>query len=75
MPGLDGRGRSGEGPFTGGGRGFCAVVLPEGATGTPYGYAGAGGAPLAGARGARPMGPLQSGRGRRGRGRMGRRWR
>lgn len=50
MPGLDGRGPSGEGPFTGGGRGFCAVVLPEGATGTPYGYAGAGGAPLAGAR-------------------------
>jgi len=75
MPGFDGRGPSGGGPLTGGGRGFCAVVLPDGTETAPYGYAGVGGVPVAG--GVVPRGvarPLGSGRRRRGRGRMGRRW-
>ena len=29
MPGFDGTGPRGMGPMTGGGRGFCAVPLPE----------------------------------------------
>jgi hypothetical protein len=28
MPGFDGTGPAGIGPFTGGGRGFCAVKVP-----------------------------------------------
>ena len=35
MPGFDGTGPMGQGPMTGGGRGFCA--MPTGAYG-PYGY-------------------------------------
>lgn len=45
MPGFDGTGPRGAGPFSGGGRGFCALVLPPPDTGeTPYGFAGAQGA-------------------------------
>jgi len=29
MPGLDGTGPAGRGPITGGGRGYCAVVLND----------------------------------------------
>jgi len=32
MPGFDGTGPRGQGPMTGGGRGYCAVPLAEGAT-------------------------------------------
>ena len=31
MPGFDGTGPAGQGPTTGGGRGYCAVPLAEGA--------------------------------------------
>ncbi len=37
MPGFDGTGPLGQGPFTGGGRGFCVV---------PAGYAGVQGYPV-----------------------------
>jgi len=41
MPGFDGKGPRGTGPFSGGGRGYCAVVLPQPEEGqAPYGYAG-----------------------------------
>lgn len=37
MPGFDGTGPLGQGPFTGGGRGYCAVPLDYGGN-IPYGY-------------------------------------
>ncbi len=41
MPGFDGKGPRGTGPFSGGGRGYCSVVLPQPEEGqAPYGYAG-----------------------------------
>ena len=40
MPGFDGTGPRGEGPFTGGGEGYCAVKLPEDGSGPVIGYAG-----------------------------------
>jgi len=44
MPGFDGTGPLGQGPLTGGGRGFCAV--PVGYAGNvPAGYAGIQGYP------------------------------
>jgi len=47
MPGFDGTGPRGMGPLTGGGRGYCATVLPDPATGAPvYGYAGLAGRPF-----------------------------
>jgi len=41
MPSFDGTGPQGEGPMTGRGEGYCALVLPsrEGG-GVSYGYAG-----------------------------------
>jgi hypothetical protein len=39
MPGFDGTGPRGEGPMTGRGAGYCALVLPESGQ-APYGYAG-----------------------------------
>ncbi len=45
MPGFDGTGPLGQGPLTGGGRGFC--VAPIGYTGNaPIGYAGIQGYPV-----------------------------
>ncbi len=47
MPGLDGTGPRGLGPFTGGGRGYCAIAMPSPGTGlVPYGYVGLRGASL-----------------------------
>jgi hypothetical protein len=47
MPGFDGTGPRGLGPFTGRGEGYCAVVLPEpGQRALPRGYAGIRGVPL-----------------------------
>jgi hypothetical protein len=41
MPGFDGTGPRGEGPMTGRGEGYCALVLPSTDEGSPlYGYAG-----------------------------------
>lgn len=49
MPGYDGTGPAGLGPFTGGGRGYCAVTLPDerkpGAL--PFGFVGRQGTPVA----------------------------
>jgi hypothetical protein len=45
MPGFDGTGPRGEGPMTGRGEGYCAVVLPERGR-APYGYAGLQGMPV-----------------------------
>ncbi|MGQ9585193.1 MAG: DUF5320 domain-containing protein [Anaerolineae bacterium] len=83
MPGFDGTGPRGLGPFTGRGEGYCAVTLPAGgAARVPRGYAGIQGVPLgAWARprflGARlrlpPMARGGRGLGRRG-GLRGRRW-
>ena len=45
MPGFDGTGPLGQGPLTGGGRGFC--VAPVGYAGSaPVGYNGIGGYPV-----------------------------
>ena len=45
MPGFDGTGPLGQGPLTGGGRGFC--VVPAGYTGNvPVGYDGIQGYPV-----------------------------
>jgi len=78
MPGYDGRGPDGQGPLTGGGRGYCAVTLPDEANGqAPRGFAGLFGRPIFGAPNAgRPALGLgrRGGRGRRGRGGRGRRW-
>ncbi|MGM0401560.1 MAG: DUF5320 domain-containing protein [Chloroflexota bacterium] len=47
MPGFDGTGPRGEGPMTGRGEGYCAIVLPSSRRGgTPYGYAGLQGTPV-----------------------------
>ena len=46
MPFRDGTGPEGRGPLTGGGRGDCAVVLPDDRRGVPAGYIGSRGAPL-----------------------------
>ena len=46
MPGFDGTGPQGNGPFTGGGRGYCAIAYPQ--SGRPYGYAGLQGRPVRG---------------------------
>ena len=43
MPGFDGKGPMGQGPFTGGGRGYCAVNLNEGGAGIPPGRSFGGG--------------------------------
>ena len=47
MPRFDGTGPQGEGPMTGRGEGYCALVLPlpEG-RGVSYGYAGLQGTPV-----------------------------
>ncbi len=67
MPGFDGCGPRGRGPLTGGGRGYCAVVLPEGPGAAPYGVAGAAAYPVLPGPAAMPQGP--GGRFRRARGR------
>lgn len=47
MPGFDGTGPRGLGPFTGGGRGYCALRLPKPGSGEPTsGYAGIQGTPV-----------------------------
>lgn len=47
MPGFDGTGPRGEGPFTGRGEGYCVMRLPRvGTDGAVVGYAGAHGAPI-----------------------------
>lgn len=39
MPGFDGKGPMGQGPLTGGGRGFCAIPISNN-PGVPYGISG-----------------------------------
>jgi len=75
MPGFDGTGPRGAGPLTGGGRGYCAVSLPNARTGAlPRGYAGLSGWPFSGLYPRRWLGRF-SGLGRgRGRGRGWSRW-
>jgi hypothetical protein len=47
MPGFNGTGPSGRGPLSGGGRGYCAIVVPPaGSEQAPYGYAGLQGSPV-----------------------------
>jgi len=46
MPRFDGTGPSGEGPMTGGARGYCAVRMPNDPNSPPTGYAGIAGRPL-----------------------------
>ena len=47
MPGCDGTGPRGEGPFTGGGEGYCVARLPNAESDEPItGYAGWQAAPL-----------------------------
>jgi|YelNatPaOPRAMG01_1025707.scaffolds.fasta_scaffold465896_1 hypothetical protein len=47
MPGFDGTGPLGQGPFTGGGRGYCALRLPgPGLGGMVTGYIGIQGTPV-----------------------------
>jgi hypothetical protein len=47
MPGFDGTGPRGLGPFTGGGRGYCALRLPNPESGEGVsGYVGIQGAPV-----------------------------
>jgi hypothetical protein len=47
MPGYDGTGPRGQGPMSGRGEGYCALVLPSPEEGSvPYGYAGLQGAPV-----------------------------
>ncbi len=45
MPRNDGTGPLGQGPMTGRGEGYCAIVLPESGQ-APYGYAGIPGTPV-----------------------------
>ncbi len=55
MPGFDGTGPRGQGPMTGRGAGYCALVLP-GPGQSPYGYAGQQGTPVnLGVPAARPV--------------------
>ncbi|MFQ6100948.1 MAG: DUF5320 domain-containing protein [Anaerolineae bacterium] len=55
MPGFDGTGPQGQGPMTGRGEGYCALVIPESGQ-APYGYAGLQGTPVRlGAPVARPV--------------------
>ena len=62
MPGFDGTGPKGEGPMTGGGRGFCN---PGHAGRRPYGFygVGRGGMPWGGGRGRAWGGGRGQGRG------------
>jgi hypothetical protein len=47
MPRFDGTGPRGQGPMTGRGEGYCALVLPSSdEEGAPYGYAGLQGTPV-----------------------------
>ena len=47
MPGFDGTGPRGQGPMTGRGEGYCALVLASpGEESAPYGYAGLQGTPV-----------------------------
>jgi len=47
MPGFDGTGPRGQGPMTGHGEGYCALVLPSSEEkSAPYGYAGLHGTPM-----------------------------
>jgi hypothetical protein len=47
MPGFDGTGPQGQGPMSGRGEGYCALVLPVPEEGKrPYGYAGVQGTPV-----------------------------
>lgn len=47
MPGFDGTGPTGQGPFTGGGRGYCMVQLPNASySENIIGYAGYAGKPI-----------------------------
>ena len=47
MPGFDGTGPHGQGPMTGRGEGYCALVLPSpDEKSAPYGYAGLQGTPV-----------------------------
>jgi len=48
MPGYDGTGPKGEGPFTGRGEGYCAVKLPDEPGEPAVGYAGRQGRPVVG---------------------------
>jgi hypothetical protein len=72
MPGFDGTGPGGQGPLTGGGRGYCVVAAPDARRRLPFrGFAGLAGRPIGGfARFAgKPRLGLGLRRGRRGRGR------
>jgi hypothetical protein len=47
MPGFDGTGPRGRGPFTGRGEGYCAIRLPAPGSEQPAeGFAGEGGRPV-----------------------------
>ena len=46
MPGFDGTGPAGRGPFTGRGRGYCVARMPETAEEPVRGVAGRGGVPF-----------------------------
>jgi hypothetical protein len=45
MPAFDGTGPRGQGPMTGRGEGYCAMVLPPSGQ-APYGYVGLEGTPV-----------------------------
>ena len=55
MPGFDGTGPRGQGPLTGRGEGYCALVLPP-AGQAPFGYAGLQGRPVRLGRAPAPFG-------------------
>jgi hypothetical protein len=65
MPGFDGTGPRGQGPLTGGGRGYCVVRLPDHPAQPAVGFAGLMGRLFAGRlpRAARPRLGLGLGRG------------
>jgi len=46
MPGFDGTGPRGDGPMTGGGRGYCVLRLPRSGDQPVEGLAGAAGRPV-----------------------------
>jgi len=56
MPGFDGTGPRGQGPLTGRGQGYCALVLPEDGQ-APFGYAGLQGRPVRIEQATAPTGP------------------